>query len=168
MIKVQYFHECHYYSEFNFLVGYLSTFNMPISIPSWSLQLPNSNNYYILHIQSLGGRKKFLSSYYLQIIWRWFLGQYILLQLDTHPVKVFISPHFITAGNFPPETLVRNSAGWSCCHRMGHWNTPGHTQICWREVGCLSSRVCKCLMFKRCQAKWYRYCRIKGMNFLIP
>jgi hypothetical protein len=59
LIKVQYFHERHYFSEFNFLVGYLSTFNMPISIPSWSLQLPDSNNY-ILHIRSLGERKKVL------------------------------------------------------------------------------------------------------------
>jgi len=155
LIKVQYFHERHYYSEFNFFCGLPNLLLICLylyPVDHCNFQTVIITTFYISdHWEE---KKIFLSSYYLQIIWRWFLGQYVLLQLDTHPVKVFISPHFITAGNFPPETLVRNSTGWSCCHRMGHWNTPGHTQICWREVCCLSSRICKCLMFKRCQAKW--------------
>jgi hypothetical protein len=39
------------------------------------------------------------------------LAAIYIISTGYHPVKVFISPHFITAGNFPPETLVRNSAG---------------------------------------------------------
>ena len=96
------------------------------------------------------------------------LGAIYIISTGHPPSQGIHFSSFITAGNVSPETLVRNSAGWSCCHSMGHWNTPGHTQICWREVSCLSSRFCKCLMFKRCQAKLYKYCRIKGTNFLIP